>query len=70
MLFRICNLFTVNMQNKLTEEIVFYMKGADSVMERIVEYCDWLQEEVCHTMCIVCHGVYCIMCILVCVSHV
>ncbi len=46
------------------------MKGADSVMERIVEYCDWLQEEVCHTMCIVCHGVYCIMCILVCVSHV
>ena len=32
-----------------TQEIVFYMKGADSVMAKIVEYNDWLQEE-CENM--------------------
>lgn len=26
-------------------EIVFYMKGADTVMNRIVQYNDWLEEE-------------------------
>merc|ERR1719187_2913818 len=29
-----------------TGEIVFYMKGADTVMSKIVQYNDWLEEEV------------------------
>lgn len=29
-------------------EIVFYMKGADTVMNRIVQYNDWLEEECCN----------------------
>ena len=29
-----------------TGEIVFYMKGADIVMSSIVQYNDWLEEEV------------------------
>ena len=28
-----------------TGEITFYMKGADTVMTRIVQYNDWLEEE-------------------------
>ena len=27
-------------------EITFYMKGADTVMSSIVQYNDWLEEEV------------------------
>lgn len=27
-------------------EIIFYMKGADTVMSSIVQYNDWLEEEV------------------------
>lgn len=33
-------------QDEETGEIVFYMKGADSVMQTIVQYNDWLDEEV------------------------
>ena len=29
-----------------TGEITFYMKGADSVMSSIVQYNDWMEEEV------------------------
>ena len=29
-----------------TGEITFYMKGADTVMSTIVQYNDWLEEEV------------------------
>ena len=29
-----------------TEQIVFYLKGADMVMKPIVQYNDWLEEEV------------------------
>lgn len=39
-------LYYVAMQNKVTGEIVFYVKGADSVMTSIVQYSDWLEEEV------------------------
>ncbi|CAF4878144.1 unnamed protein product, partial [Rotaria socialis] len=28
-----------------TNEIIFYLKGADTVMQNIVQYNDWLQEE-------------------------
>ena len=33
-------------QDKVSGEIVFYMKGADAVMSSIVQYSDWLEEEV------------------------
>ena len=33
-------------KEEITNEIVFYMKGADTVMVRIVQYNDWLDEEV------------------------
>ena len=33
-------------QDEESGEIVFYMKGADSVMQTIVQYNDWLDEEV------------------------
>ncbi|KAK9766200.1 putative aminophospholipid-translocase [Basidiobolus ranarum] len=32
-------------RNKSTDEITFYMKGADVVMAKIVQYNDWLDEE-------------------------
>lgn len=32
-------------RDKQTNEIVFYLKGADTVMQNIVQYSDWLQEE-------------------------
>ena len=32
-------------RDKQTGEITFYMKGADTVMNRIVLYNDWLEEE-------------------------
>ncbi len=35
-------------QEEDTGEIVFYMKGADVVMQNIVQFNDWLEEEV-HT---------------------
>lgn len=34
-------------QDESTGEITFYMKGADVVMAGIVQYNDWLEEEVC-----------------------
>merc|ERR1712142_62311 len=34
------------LRDKETGEIVFYMKGADTVMSSIVQYNDWLMEEV------------------------
>ena len=33
-------------QDKVSGEITFYMKGADTVMANIVQYSDWLEEEV------------------------
>jgi len=32
-------------RDKQTEEIVFFLKGADTVMQSIVQYNDWLHEE-------------------------
>ena len=34
-------------QEEESGEITFYMKGADMVMQSIVQYNDWLDEEVC-----------------------
>lgn len=34
-------------REKHTNDIVFYLKGADTVMQSIVQYNDWLSEEVC-----------------------
>lgn len=33
-------------QDLYTGEIIFYLKGADIVMSAIVQYTDWLDEEV------------------------
>lgn len=33
-------------KDKQTDEIVFFLKGADTVMQSIVQYNDWLNEEV------------------------
>lgn len=38
-------MFTV-LQDESTAEITFYMKGADTAMAAIVQYNDWLEEEV------------------------
>ena len=34
------------LQDDQTGEFLFYMKGADTVMSTIVQYNDWLEEEV------------------------
>ena len=34
------------LKDKQTNEIIFYLKGADTVMQSIVQYNDWLNEEV------------------------
>lgn len=34
------------LQDESTAEITFYMKGADVAMSTIVQYNDWLEEEV------------------------
>lgn len=39
------DLMCVTLQDETTDEITFYMKGADSVMSTIVRYNDWLEEE-------------------------
>lgn len=38
------------LQDESTSEITFYMKGADAVMSTIVQYNDWLEEEVTSTL--------------------
>lgn len=38
--------FTSHSQDTVSGEITFYMKGADVVMSSIVQYNDWLEEEV------------------------
>lgn len=38
------------LQDESTGEITFYMKGADVVMAGIVQYNDWLEEEVCEVL--------------------
>lgn len=38
------------LQDESTAEITFYMKGADAVMSTIVQYNDWLEEEVTGTL--------------------
>jgi len=49
-------------QEKATNKITFYMKGADVVMSTIVQYNDWLEEEVCGgwTNGIISAYVYCV----------
>ena len=37
------------MQNMSTGVVTLYMKGADAVMANIVQYNDWLDEEVINT---------------------
>lgn len=32
-------------KNEISQEITFFMKGADAVMQRIVQHNDWLEEE-------------------------
>lgn len=41
------------LQEESTGEITFYMKGADVAMASIVQYNDWLEEEVkaCYRCC-------------------
>lgn len=34
------------LQEEESGEIIFYLKGADTVMQSIVQYNDWLEEEV------------------------
>jgi hypothetical protein len=43
------------MQDNETGEISFYMKGADVVMRNIVQYNDWMDEEVSTVICCTCH---------------
>lgn len=44
------------LQDESTGEITFYMKGADVVMAGIVQYNDWLEEEVWEgSSCQSCH---------------
>lgn len=38
--------FYPSFQDETTGEITFYVKGADVVMSGIVQYNDWLEEEV------------------------
>ena len=38
-------------QDDESGEIAFYMKGADVVMHNVVQYNDWMDEEVCHLCC-------------------
>ena len=38
-------------QDEETGEIAFYMKGADIVMHNVVEYNDWMDEEVKLVLC-------------------
>ncbi len=40
------NVEIVLFQEEETGEITFYMKGADTVMTSMVQYNDWLEEEV------------------------
>lgn len=39
-------LIFLHYQDEETNEIIFYMKGADIVMQTHVNYNDWLEEEV------------------------
>ena len=39
--------YTTTAQEDESGEVTFYMKGADMVMQSIVQYNDWLDEEVC-----------------------
>ena len=57
------NVVCVHLQEKDSGVITFYMKGADVVMSNIVQYSDWLEEEVCVCVCVCtavyfCHGVF------------
>jgi len=40
----------VDSQDEESGEIAFYMKGADVVMHNVVQYNDWMDEEV-HQLC-------------------
>ena len=39
-------IFIFHIQEEKTGQIIFFMKGADTVMASIVQYNDWLDEEV------------------------
>ena len=41
-------------KDKQTNEIIFYLKGADTVMQPIVQYNDWLNEEVIYIILYYC----------------
>ena len=41
-------------QDEESGEITFYMKGADVVMHNVVQYNDWMDEEVRRLCC--CHS--------------
>ena len=40
------HMFVFSQQEESTGDITFYMKGADVAMTSIVQYNDWLEEEV------------------------
>jgi len=42
-------------QDDASGEIAFYMKGADVVMHNVVQYNDWMDEEVSRSCC--CHSI-------------
>lgn len=43
----------ISLQDEFTVEIIFYMKGVDVVMFIIVQYNDWLEEEVMSCLIVV-----------------
>lgn len=43
----------IPLQDEATAEITFYMKGADVAMSTIVQYNDWLEEEVMSCLTVV-----------------
>ena len=45
-LFQIPTCILMSLQDRASGEILFYMKGADVVMTNVVQYSDWLEEEV------------------------
>ena len=42
----LCIYILISLQDRSSGEILFYMKGADVVMTNVVQYSDWLEEEV------------------------
>jgi len=56
-------------QDEESGEIAFYMKGADVVMHNVVQYNDWMDEEVrssccCHTSLLLVLIANCLYCVV------